>query len=139
MKEPTFRQNVLSIINVLPQEFGMSEYIDYETQFNKSFLKPLKLILDKIDWATEKKATLEDFFLMSGLDFDFGFTAVTEDELDAVIEAKETAVMKTAGLDKTQEKCDTLYNMIKPLLNNLAKNPEKDYIYWEGKVRLKKD
>ena len=75
---------------------------------------------------------------MSELDFDFGFTAVTEDELDAVIEAKETAVMKTAGLDKTQEKCDTLYNMIKPLLNNLAKNPEKDYIYWEGKVRSKK-
>ena len=69
---------------------------------------------------------------------DFGFTAVTEEELDVVIEAKETAVMKTAGLDKTQEKCDTLYNMIKPLLNNLAKNPEKDYIYWEGKVRLKK-
>ena len=74
----------------------------------------------------------------SNLEFDFGFTAVTEDELEAVIEAKETAVMKTAGLDKTQEKCDTLYNMIKPLLNNLAKNPEKDYIYWEGKVRLKK-
>ena len=73
----------------------------------------------------------------SNLEFDFGFTAVTEDELDAVIEAKETAVMKTAGLDRTQQKCDTLYNMIKPLLNNLAKNPEKDYIYWEGKVRLK--
>ena len=75
---------------------------------------------------------------MSGLDFDFGFTAVTEDELDAVIEAKETAVMKTAGLDKTQEKCDTLYNMIKPLLNNLAMNPEKDYIHWPGKLRSKK-
>ena len=75
---------------------------------------------------------------MSNLDFDFGFTAVTEEELDVVIEAKETAVMKTAGLDRTQQKCDTLYNMIKPLLNNLAKNPEKDYIYWEGKVRLKK-
>ena len=75
---------------------------------------------------------------MSGLDFDFGFTAVTEDELDAVIEAKETAVMKTAGLDRTQEKCDTLYNMIKPLLNNLAKNPEKDYIHWPGKLRSKK-
>ena len=74
----------------------------------------------------------------SNLEFDFGFTAVTEDELEAVIEAKETAVMKTAGLDRTQQKCDTLYNMIKPLLNNLAKNPEKDYIYWEGKLRLKK-
>ena len=70
--------------------------------------------------------------------FDFGFTAVTEEELDVVIEAKETAVMKTAGLDKTQEKCDTLYNMIKPLLNNLAKNPEKDYIHWPGKLRSKK-
>ena len=75
---------------------------------------------------------------MSNLDFDFGFTAVTEEELDVVIEAKETAVMKTAGLDKTQEKCDTLYNMIKPLLNNLAKNPEKDYIHWPGKLRSKK-
>ena len=75
---------------------------------------------------------------MSYVDFDFGFTAVTEEELDVVIEAKETAVMKTAGLDKTQEKCDTLYNMIKPLLNNLAKNPEKDYIHWPGKLRSKK-
>ena len=63
MKEPNpFRQNVLSVLNVLPQEFGMSEYIDYETQFSKSFLEPLKLILDKINWTTEKKATLEDFF-----------------------------------------------------------------------------
>ena len=75
---------------------------------------------------------------MSNLDFDFGFTAVTEEELDVVIEAKETAVMKTAGLDRTQQKCDTLYNMIKPLLNNLAKNPEKDYIHWPGKLRSKK-
>ena len=75
---------------------------------------------------------------MSDLDFDFGFTAVTEQELDVVIEAKETAVMKTVGLDRTQEKCDTLYNMIKPLLNNLAKNPEKDYIHWPGKLRSKK-
>ena len=75
---------------------------------------------------------------MSNVDFDFGFTAVTEEELDVVIEAKETAVMKTAGLDKMQEKCDTLYNMIKPLLNNLAKNPEKDYIHWPGKLRSKK-
>jgi hypothetical protein len=28
--------------------------------------------------------------------------------------------------------------MIKPLLNNLAKNPEKDYIHWPGKLRSKK-
>ena len=75
---------------------------------------------------------------MSELDFDFGFTAVTEEELEVVQQAQDEAYLNKSGLDKTQQKCDTLYNMIKPLLNNLAKNPEKDYIYWEGKVRLKK-
>ena len=63
-------------------------------------------------------------------DFDFGFTAVTEEELTVVQQAKETVASTTEGLDKLQEKCDTLYNMIKPLLNNLAANPQKDYIYW---------
>ncbi|MAU73387.1 MAG: hypothetical protein CMC30_02590 [Flavobacteriaceae bacterium] len=75
---------------------------------------------------------------MSDIEFDFGFTAVTEHELEAVQLAQDEAVLNKSGLDKTQQKCDTLYNMIKPLLNNLAKNPEKDYIYWEGKLRLKK-
>ena len=75
---------------------------------------------------------------MSDIEFDFGFTAVTEHELEAVQLAQDEAVLNKSGLDKTQQKCDTLYNMIKPLLNNLAKNPEKDYIYWEGNLRLKK-
>ena len=71
-------------------------------------------------------------------DFDFGFTAVTEEELAVVQQAKETVASTTEGLDKVQEKCDTLYNMIKPLLNNLAANPDKDYIYWPGDVRMAK-
>ena len=33
-----------------------------------------------------------------------------------------------------KEKCDTLYNMIQPLLNNLQKNPEKEYIYWPNRL-----
>ena len=75
---------------------------------------------------------------MSDLDFDFGFTAVTEDELEVVQQAQKDVTSSKTGLDKTQQKCDTLYNMIKPLLNNLAKNPEKDYIHWPGKLRSKK-
>jgi len=71
-------------------------------------------------------------------DFDFGFTAVTEEELEAVQQAKENVAETAEGLDKLQEKCDNLYNMIKPLLNNLAANPDKDYIYWPGDVRMKK-
>jgi len=63
MKEPnTMKQNVLSILNVLPEEFGVEKFIDYETQFNKSFLEPIQLILEKINWNVEKRATLEDFF-----------------------------------------------------------------------------
>jgi len=67
-------------------------------------------------------------------DFDFGFTAVTEEELESVQENK-TLVQKTEkSLDITQKKVDTMYNMIKPLLNNLQKNPEKDYIYWPNRL-----
>jgi DNA polymerase elongation subunit (family B) len=63
MKEPnSMKQNVLSILNVLPTEFDVEKYIDYETQFNKSFSEPLQLILEKIGWSVEKRATLEDFF-----------------------------------------------------------------------------
>ena len=63
LKEPNGTgQNVISIINTLPPEFDLSKYIDYETQFNKAFIDPLKGILDVIGWKTEKVMTLEDFW-----------------------------------------------------------------------------
>ena len=71
-------------------------------------------------------------------DFDFGFTMVDEEELDLVKEVKATVQSTTTEVDKLQKKCDTLYNMVMPLLNNLAKNPDKDYIKWNGEDRLKK-
>ena len=71
-------------------------------------------------------------------DFDFGFTMVDEEELDLVKEVKATVQSTTTEVDKLQKKCDTLYNMVMPLLNNLAKNPDKDYIKWNGADRLKK-
>lgn len=71
-------------------------------------------------------------------DFDFGFTMVDEDELDIVKEVKSTAQSTASEVDKLQKKCDTLYNMVLPLLNNLAANPDKDYIKWDGKDRLAK-
>ena len=71
-------------------------------------------------------------------DFDFGFTMVDEDELDIVKEVKSNAESTASEVDKLQKKCDTLYNMVLPLLNNLAANPDKDYIKWDGKDRLAK-
>lgn len=61
------------------------------------------------------------------LDFDFGFTAVDESELQSV---QQTAAAAT----NTQEKLDKLYNAVQPLLNNLKKNPEKEYILWPNRI-----
>lgn len=53
---------VISVLEELPTEFGLDKYIDYETQFQKSFLEPIKSIMDTIGWNTEKRATLMSFF-----------------------------------------------------------------------------
>ncbi|HAW04011.1 MAG TPA: hypothetical protein DCW83_04945 [Saprospirales bacterium] len=58
--------------------------------------------------------------------FDFGFTAVDEDELEAVQKVASEAT-------STEERLNDLYNAVIPLLNNLKKNPEKDYILWPNR------
>lgn len=62
--------------------------------------------------------------------FDFGFTAVTEGELDAVQQAQAKA--ETAY--EIHKQLNEMYNSILPLLNNLKANPEKDYIYWPNRA-----
>ena len=59
--------------------------------------------------------------------FDFGFTAVTEEELEIV---QKSSTEK----DAVESRLDKLYNAIQPLLDNLRKNPEKDYIYWPNRL-----
>lgn len=51
-------ENVLACPGELPAEFGMDKYIDYETQFSKTFEEPLKSITDPIGWELEKRQTL---------------------------------------------------------------------------------
>jgi len=66
--------------------------------------------------------------------FDFGFTAVTEDELSTVKEANETAIALSEQTDSKQNQLDSLFNAIIPLLNNLKMNPEKEYILWPDRL-----
>ena len=68
------------------------------------------------------------------LDFDFGFTAMTEDELTVVQDSRSVAETASATAQSEAEKAQLLYNAITPLLNNLKANPEKDYIYWPNRV-----
>ena len=56
-------ENVMAFLSEFPPEFELTQYIDYDTMFEKGFLEPLKVILDIINWKTEHVNTLEDFFL----------------------------------------------------------------------------
>jgi DNA polymerase elongation subunit (family B) len=61
-KANPIRENVISFIQQFPKEIVSESYIDYSLQFDKSFLDPLKSILDCIGWKTEKRGSLENFF-----------------------------------------------------------------------------
>ena len=65
-------------------------------------------------------------------DFDFGFTAVDEHELDAVQKAQSEVDDK---VEAVLNRFDKLYSAIIPLLENLKKNPEREYIYWPNRVQ----
>jgi DNA polymerase elongation subunit (family B) len=61
LKTPNiFKENVVSFPGRLPVEFGLQECIDYNTQFDKTFLEPIKVILDCMDWTTERTNSLFD-------------------------------------------------------------------------------
>ncbi len=63
LKTPNWmHENVISFIQDFPTELDLNKYVDYELQFNKSFMEPIKVILDCIGWETERKNTLDSFF-----------------------------------------------------------------------------
>ena len=64
LKKPnTIHENIISFIQEFPKELNLDKYIDYELQFEKAFLEPLKIILDSIGWNIEKTTSLENFFI----------------------------------------------------------------------------
>ena len=63
LKTPNpIHENVMSFIQDFPSEFDLDKYVDYELQFSKSFIEPIKVILDCIGWEVERRNTLEAFF-----------------------------------------------------------------------------
>jgi hypothetical protein len=63
LKKPNIiHENVIAFIQDFPRELGLDKYVDYDLQFEKSFLEPLKIILDAIGWNVEKTVNLDLFF-----------------------------------------------------------------------------
>jgi hypothetical protein len=63
LKQPNpFKDTVISYPGRLPEEFGLHDFVDYEMQFEKSFLEPVKIILNCINWNHEKINSIEAFF-----------------------------------------------------------------------------
>ena len=57
------QENVISFLGDFPKELGLANYVDYTLMFDKSFVEPLKAVLDAIGWSVEKTATLDLFFV----------------------------------------------------------------------------
>ena len=55
-------EDVIAYFQTLPKELKLDKYVDFDMQFTKSFLEPLKKVVEIIGWQVEKRGTLESFF-----------------------------------------------------------------------------
>ena len=63
LKQPnTVKDTVIAFSTRIPEEFDLHKYVDYDTQFEKTFTDPLRFILNSIGWKLEREASLESFF-----------------------------------------------------------------------------
>ena len=67
LKQPNIYQaSAFSFITKLPRELDIMDKIDYDTQFTKAFVEPLRFIAEKMNWLIDDsygtQGTLEDFF-----------------------------------------------------------------------------
>lgn len=63
LKTPNrLKSEVIGSPNQLPPEFKIEEYIDYNKQFDKTFLDPIRTITNTIGWTPERVSTLDQWF-----------------------------------------------------------------------------
>jgi len=71
----------------------------------------------------------------SHVGFDFGFSLVDEQELEAVQTANEQIQTTTASAEELEGRLTQLYDAFQPLMNNLKQSADKDYIYWPNRIQ----
>jgi hypothetical protein len=68
-------------------------------------------------------------------EWDFGFSLVDEQELEAVQTANEQIQTTTASAEELEGRLTQLYDAFQPLMNNLKQSADKDYIYWPNRIQ----
>ena len=63
VKPNPIKENVIAFVDYLPRQFKLEQYIDYNLQFEKTFLGAIEPVLDAVGWTSEKQVSLEDFFV----------------------------------------------------------------------------
>jgi DNA polymerase elongation subunit (family B) len=56
------KEDVIGFVQRFPKELGLQKYINYQKQFDLTFIQPITKLIDVIGWKTEKTYTLEDLF-----------------------------------------------------------------------------
>jgi DNA polymerase elongation subunit (family B) len=54
------KDRVIAFVDMMPKEFALEEFIDWEGMFLKTFLEPLQKIVDSVGWMAEKRSNLDD-------------------------------------------------------------------------------
>ena len=63
IKPNPIKENVIAFVDYMPRQFKLEKYIDYNLQFEKTFLGAIEPVLDAVGWTSEKQVSLEDFFV----------------------------------------------------------------------------
>ena len=63
VKPNPIKENVIAFVDYMPRQFKLEKYVDYNLQFEKTFLGAIEPVLDAVGWKSEKSITLELFFV----------------------------------------------------------------------------
>ena len=56
------KEECIAFQDTFPKEFKLNKYIDYNTMFEKAFLKTIETMIEPLGWKPRRETYLDDFF-----------------------------------------------------------------------------
>ena len=63
VKPNPIKENVIAFVDYMPRQFGLEKYVDYNLQFEKTFIGAIEPVLEAVGWESERTISLESFFV----------------------------------------------------------------------------